>query len=512
MQEKLKIGEILVRTGLIQEAQLRSALGEQARWGGRLGVTLVKLGFLTEEDLVRALGSHFGIPVVRLHGKRIAPETLSLLPPDFAEKHGCMPLFMHWENGMEVLYLGMEDPSDLAVLDDVAFRTGLRVRPVLVGPVEIRDAIGEHYHGGPGPGEPRESAADTVPAPPAGSSPVLPDDTPALPVAPAAPDPAPFPPGTPVAPAAPAYQPVAPPAPSPEEATQVLARGAVPDPSYEQTFEPAASADGLPEIEMDECVDDFEAVLGDDEAMADVADLMASVADAGEQVPDSETSPDLFAPVEEPPVAAPPIPEAPSPAFDVAVPVVETAGPIGEPPTPPVEAAASAAPTPEAVAEPSAPMPAEPFPQAVPPEAVSQAAAPAQAVEAEAPFAEPPAPVPAPLEPISEPATLAPEPAPLAAPEPEPASEPALPGPPVASPPPAEAGSPPVDPNGLTHPGAREGGDRRADPGPAGGGRQVSTRDILRAVTQLLIDNGIFTREEFVQQVESVRTDRRAHD
>ena len=162
MSEKLKIGEILVRTGLIQEAQLRSALGEQARWGGRIGITLVKLGFLTEEDLVRALGSHFGIPVVRLQGKRIAPDVLSLLPTDFADKHGCMPLFIHWENGMEVLYLGMEDPGDLAVLDDVAFRSGLRVRPVLVGPVQIRDAIEQLYHGAPGPSE---MAPENVPTP-----------------------------------------------------------------------------------------------------------------------------------------------------------------------------------------------------------------------------------------------------------------------------------------------------------------------------------------------------------
>ena len=69
MPERPKFGEILVQAGAIDEMQLRAALGEQKRWGQRLGVTLVKMGIIEERDLVRALARQLEIPVVQLEGK-----------------------------------------------------------------------------------------------------------------------------------------------------------------------------------------------------------------------------------------------------------------------------------------------------------------------------------------------------------------------------------------------------------------------------------------------------------
>ena len=46
-----KIGQILVASGAITEDQLRQAVAQQKRSGGRLGVHLVRLGFLTEDKL-----------------------------------------------------------------------------------------------------------------------------------------------------------------------------------------------------------------------------------------------------------------------------------------------------------------------------------------------------------------------------------------------------------------------------------------------------------------------------
>ncbi len=146
MARRRRLGEILVDAGLIDDFQLRSALSDQKRWGRPLGVTLLKLGFMNEEELVRVLSRQLDVPIVDLHDKRISAEALSALSIQVAEKARCIPLFKREEHGRAVLYLGMEDPTDLSVLDDLAFRTGMEIRPVLVGPNQLTDAIDRHYN------------------------------------------------------------------------------------------------------------------------------------------------------------------------------------------------------------------------------------------------------------------------------------------------------------------------------------------------------------------------------
>jgi len=144
---RLKLGEILVRAGVIEEAQLLSALGEQKSWGHRLGVTLVKMGFVTEEQLVHGLANQLGLPIARLEGKRILPEVLALIPLDFADRHMCLPLFIKCEGTTETLFVGMDDPCNLEVLDDLSFRTGMKVKPVLVSSSELCQGIDYFYRG-----------------------------------------------------------------------------------------------------------------------------------------------------------------------------------------------------------------------------------------------------------------------------------------------------------------------------------------------------------------------------
>jgi type IV pilus assembly protein PilB len=146
MPDRPKVGEILIQAGVIDRLQLQSALGQQTRWGHRLGVALVNLGFIEEHVLVRALASQLDLPVARLEGKRIAPEILALVPRELAEEHMVVPLFIKEEAGVYTLLLGMEDPCNIDVLDDLSFRTGMDVRPVMVGPSEIAEAIDRHYH------------------------------------------------------------------------------------------------------------------------------------------------------------------------------------------------------------------------------------------------------------------------------------------------------------------------------------------------------------------------------
>src|SRR5207302_11237508 len=88
---RIKIGDLLVKAGVITELQLRAALAEQGQWGGKLGDILVRMEFLTEEILVRALSKQTGIPRADLTGDPDRP-SLALIPAEVAEEFGLVPI------------------------------------------------------------------------------------------------------------------------------------------------------------------------------------------------------------------------------------------------------------------------------------------------------------------------------------------------------------------------------------------------------------------------------------
>src|SRR4029453_3766276 len=156
MRRGPRLAEILLQSGLVKEDDLRRARQAAEERGGSLLLQLARDGSVEEAELVRALGRALRMPTVSLQGKRVDPEVLRLISPDLAEQYGCVPLFVKEEDGSRALYLGVEDPTDQAVADDVSFRVGLRVHPVVVGPLELRRALrGEATL----PAEPREPAA-----------------------------------------------------------------------------------------------------------------------------------------------------------------------------------------------------------------------------------------------------------------------------------------------------------------------------------------------------------------
>ena len=95
---------------------------------------------------MRALATQLSLPVAHLEGKRIEPVVLDLISVELAEKYMCLPLFVKQEAGRDTLYLGMEDPCDLEALDDIGFRTGMRISAVMVGPSDLCEAVDRFYH------------------------------------------------------------------------------------------------------------------------------------------------------------------------------------------------------------------------------------------------------------------------------------------------------------------------------------------------------------------------------
>ncbi|HEY4562888.1 MAG TPA: ATPase, T2SS/T4P/T4SS family, partial [Thermoanaerobaculia bacterium] len=136
-----KLGELLVRTGRINPAQLNEALALQKEQGGRVGTNLLKLGYLTEKQLVEALSQHFNVPSVDLNGVEIEEAVLKIIPADLARKYTILPVT---KTGATIT-VAMIDPTNVFAMDDVKFMTGYRVEPVVASETGIRLAIDRYY-------------------------------------------------------------------------------------------------------------------------------------------------------------------------------------------------------------------------------------------------------------------------------------------------------------------------------------------------------------------------------
>jgi type IV pilus assembly protein PilB len=136
-----RIGDQLIHEGLVTREQLSKALDDARNGGNRLGFSLVKLGFLSEQDLVRALARQHRIPAVDLERVKLDPRILKLVPPEIAVKHQVLPL----RRVGRTLTVAMANPTDLGVLDDLKFVTRLDIEPVIAGDFSLRKIIEKEY-------------------------------------------------------------------------------------------------------------------------------------------------------------------------------------------------------------------------------------------------------------------------------------------------------------------------------------------------------------------------------
>jgi type IV pilus assembly protein PilB len=150
MNERLKLGELLVETGLITEGDLARALEQQKEDPRRLGELLVDGGAVTESQVTQVLSQQLSVPWVSLQHIDFSRQLLNLVPKEIAEKHGIVPIYVRRaRNRQETLYVAMEDPSDVAPLREVEAHAGVPVRPMIAPATDIRAAIRAYYLGLP---------------------------------------------------------------------------------------------------------------------------------------------------------------------------------------------------------------------------------------------------------------------------------------------------------------------------------------------------------------------------
>ncbi len=147
--QRLRLGELLVRYGLLTPAQRDRALDYQARWHCRLGEAVVALCLLGPEQVQRALASHLKLPFIR--GEELAKVPAAVVksvPAEALVRLKVCPLRVEWKGSRGVLYVATHQPENLTLLDELAFITSFSVRPVLAQAEDIERTLRQHGIGG----------------------------------------------------------------------------------------------------------------------------------------------------------------------------------------------------------------------------------------------------------------------------------------------------------------------------------------------------------------------------
>jgi type IV pilus assembly protein PilB len=136
-----KIGEVFVEAGLISQEQLMQALMLQKGGNKRLGKVLIGLGYLDESQIAGALSKQLSLPIVDCSKYNVPKEIIDLIPKDVAEKKIILPL----EVKNKTLLVVMADPLDWPAIDELAFRTGLKIAVAVAPETAIVEAIEQYY-------------------------------------------------------------------------------------------------------------------------------------------------------------------------------------------------------------------------------------------------------------------------------------------------------------------------------------------------------------------------------
>ena len=139
--ETKKLGEILIEENLLTEEQLEIALVESKSQNIPLGSILVKLGYVTIKDLKEALGAQMGLKYATAEQLKALPTAISILPEDFIKINKVVPLSMTDKS----LVVGMVNPNDTKVINEIVYQTGLKPTVMLVTHVEFENFINTYY-------------------------------------------------------------------------------------------------------------------------------------------------------------------------------------------------------------------------------------------------------------------------------------------------------------------------------------------------------------------------------
>src|SRR5712672_2947456 len=147
-----RLGDLLVKEKVITIEQLEQATKVQKETNCRLGSALVKLGFLTDEDVTNFLSRQYGVPAINLSYFEIDPSVVKLIPFETAKRYQILPLSRVGAS----LTIAMVYPTNVFAMDDIKFMTGFNIEPVVASESSILTGIDKAY------GSTKEEDLETV--------------------------------------------------------------------------------------------------------------------------------------------------------------------------------------------------------------------------------------------------------------------------------------------------------------------------------------------------------------
>lgn len=142
----IRLGDLLVKAKVVSESQLKAALSEQQKWGGKLGEILVRMDLVTEDMLVKALSKQLGVPAVNLEAVQgVPPHVRAKVPADTARDLVALPIQLRDEG--KTLIVAMAEPQNLKHLDTLRSLSRCKIVPQIAGRQAIARAFGRFYDG-----------------------------------------------------------------------------------------------------------------------------------------------------------------------------------------------------------------------------------------------------------------------------------------------------------------------------------------------------------------------------
>ena len=140
-----RVGEILIKEGLIAEEDLAQAMEHQRENGGKLGDVLIAMGFVTEKEIAAALGKQLGISYISIASGNLRPahdQGLEvLISEEVARKYLVLPISRTFNS----LTAAVVDPLDFITIDNLRKITNCDINSVITTKAEILQAIDEFY-------------------------------------------------------------------------------------------------------------------------------------------------------------------------------------------------------------------------------------------------------------------------------------------------------------------------------------------------------------------------------
>lgn len=158
MEDKLRLGNMLVESNLLTPEQLKMGVDFQKSVGGKLGAIIVKLGFIEDQTLTNFIARQQGIPVVNLDELVIPDNLVKKLPRKLIEKHHVVPIRFH--DG--ILTIATSDPYDYEASEEIQLAVDCRIETQLAPRSQILRTIHDFFDRSLSAGTVKEKSKDEL--------------------------------------------------------------------------------------------------------------------------------------------------------------------------------------------------------------------------------------------------------------------------------------------------------------------------------------------------------------